>query len=276
MSWVTENLQNALDTWNEKLGEIWQLLMQSPETFRGGSIWTAILDIHDMLQAIGYALLILFFLAGVMKTCGSLSELKRPEQAVRLFIRFILAKGAMTYGTEILVGILSVKQGIMGDIMESTGVGQASGLILPQEIVDAIEEVGFLESIPLWFVTLLGGLVVTVISFLLILTVYGRFFKVYLYMAIAPLPIAAFAGEPTQNIGKSYLRSFIGVGMEGVIILLSCMIYSIFAASPPTVDVTAGAIPMIWSYIGELIFNMLVLVGTVKVADHLTKDMLGL
>lgn len=276
MSWVTENLQNALDTWNEKLGEIWQLLMQSPETFRGGSIWTAILDIHDMLQAIGYALLILFFLAGVMKTCGSLSELKRPEQAVRLFIRFILAKGAMTYGTEILVGILSVIQGIMGDIMESTGVGQASGLILPQEIVDAIEEVGFLESIPLWFVTLLGGLVVTVISFLLILTVYGRFFKVYLYMAIAPLPIAAFAGEPTQNIGKSYLRSFIGVGMEGVIILLSCMIYSIFAASPPTVDVTAGAIPMIWSYIGELIFNMLVLVGTVKVADHLTKDMLGL
>ena len=211
-----------------------------------------------------------------MKTCGSLSELKRPEQAVRLFIRFILAKGAMTYGTEILVGILSVIQGIMGDIMESTGVGQASGLILPQEIVDAIEEVGFLESIPLWFVTLLGGLVVTVISFLLILTVYGRFFKVYLYMAIAPLPIAAFAGEPTHNIGKSYLRSFIGVGMEGVIILLSCMIYSIFAASPPTVDVTAGAIPMIWSYIGELIFNMLVLVGTVKVADHLTKDMLGL
>lgn len=158
MSWVTENLQNALDTWNEKLGEIWQLLMQSPETFRGGSIWTAILDIHDMLQAIGYALLILFFLAGVMKTCGSLSELKRPEQAVRLFIRFILAKGAMTYGTEILVGILSVIQGIMGDVMESTGVGQASGLILPQEIVDAIEEVGFLESIPLWFVTLLGGL----------------------------------------------------------------------------------------------------------------------
>lgn len=276
MSWVTENLQNALDTWNEKLGEIWQLLMQSPETFRGGSIWTAILDIHDMLQAIGYALLILFFLAGVMKTCGSLSELKRPEQAVRLFIRFILAKGAMTYGTEILVGILSVIQGIMGDVMESTGVGQASGLILPQEIVDAIEEVGFLESIPLWFVTLLGGLVVTVISFLLILTVYGRFFKVYLYMAIAPLPIAAFAGEPTQNIGKSYLRSFIGVGMEGVIILLSCVIYSIFAASPPTVDVTAGAISMIWSYIGELIFNMLVLVGTVKVADHLTKDMLGL
>ena len=276
MSWVTENLQNALDTWNEKLGEIWQLLMQSPETFRGGSIWTAILDIHDMLQAIGYALLILFFLAGVMKTCGSLSELKRPEQAVRLFIRFILAKGAMTYGTEILVGILSVIQGIMGDIMESTGVGQASGLILPQEIVDAIEEVGFLESIPLWFVTLLGGLVVTVISFLLILTVYGRFFKVYLYMAIDPLPIAAFAGEPTQNIGKSYLRSFIGVGMEGVIILLSCVIYSIFAASPPTVDVTAGAIPMIWSYIGELIFNMLVLVGTVKVADHLRKDMLGL
>ena len=64
--------------------------------------------------------------------------------------------------------------------------------------------------------------------------------------------------------------------MEGVIILLSCVIYSIFAASPPTVDVTAGAIPMIWSYIGELIFNMLVLVGTVKVADHLTKDMLGL
>ena len=75
-NWVVQNLENALETWNQKLAEIWQLLTQSPETFKGGEIWNVILDIHGALQAIGYALLVLFFVVGVVKTCGSFAEVK--------------------------------------------------------------------------------------------------------------------------------------------------------------------------------------------------------
>ena len=58
-NWIVQNLENALNTWNEKLSEIWTLITQSPETFKGGSIWNVVVNIHGALQAIGYALLVL-------------------------------------------------------------------------------------------------------------------------------------------------------------------------------------------------------------------------
>ena len=64
-NWVVQNLQNDLDTWNSKLAEIWALLTQSPQNFKGGAIWKVIVDINGTLQAIGLALLVLFFVIGV-------------------------------------------------------------------------------------------------------------------------------------------------------------------------------------------------------------------
>ena len=73
-NWVVQNLENALETWNGKLSEIWTLVTLSPQSFKGGAIWSVVVTIHGALQAIGYALLVLFFLVGVVKTCGSFAE----------------------------------------------------------------------------------------------------------------------------------------------------------------------------------------------------------
>ena len=275
-NWIVQNLERALEVWNEKLAEIWMIITQSPENFKGGSIWSVITSIHGALQAIGYALLVLFFVIGVMRTCGSFAEVKKPEHAVKLFIRFAIAKGVITYGLELMMAFLSVIQGIISTIMNSAGFGTATTTMLPTEIVTAIEDCGFFESIPLWAVTLIGGLFVWVLSFIMILSVYGRFFKLYMYTAIAPVPLSTFAGEPTQNVGKSFLKSYAGVCLEGAIIVLACIIFSVFASSPPVVDTTATAASMVWSYIGELIFNMLILVGSVKMADRIVREMMGL
>lgn len=275
-NWVVQNLENALDTWNTKLAEIWQLISQSPENFKGGSIWSVITTIHGALQAIGYALLVLFFVVGVMKTCGSLAETKRPETALKLFVRFVLAKGAVTYGLDLMMALFNIIQGTISTIMVSSGFGAAQQTVLPPEIVTAVEGCGFFESIPLWAVTLIGGLLITVLSFVMIMTVYGRFFKLYLYTAIAPITLASFAGEPSQNVGKSFIKSYAAICLEGAIIVLGCIIFSLFAASPPVVAPTAAAVTMVWSYVGELVFNMLVLVGTVKMADRVVREMMGL
>ncbi len=275
-NWVVQNLENALNTWNEKLAEIWQLITQSPQQFKGGAIWSVIVNIHGALQTIGIALLVLFFVVGVMKTCGSFAEVKRPEHALKLFIRFALAKGAVTYGMELMLALFNIAQGVISTIMQASGIGTAQQTILPDEIVTAVENCGFFESIPLWAVTLIGGLFITVLSFVMIMTVYGRFFKLYLYTAIAPIPLSSFAGEPSQNVGKSFIRSYAAVCLEGAIIVLACIIFSLFAAAPPTVDPDAAAVSMVWSYIGELVFNMLVLVGAVKMADRVVREMMGL
>ena len=275
-NWIVQNLQNALNTWNEKLAEIWQILTQSPEEFKGGGIWDVIVQIHGALMAIGLALLVLFFVVGVMKTCGSFAEVKRPEHAFKIFIRFILAKAVVTYGLELMMAFFDIVQGVVSTIMDTTGLSGASETVIPEEMVKTIESVGFFDSIPLWAVTLIGSLFITVLSFVMIMSVYGRFFRLYLYTAIAPLPLATFAGEPTQNVGKSFLRSYADVCLEGAIVVLACIIFSLFAGSPPVVDTDAAAVTQVWSYVGELIFNMIVLVGLVKMSDRVVKEMMGL
>lgn len=269
-------LEAALNTWSSKLAEIWSLVTQSPEAFKGGTIWGVIVNIHDGLLATGIALLVLFFVVGVMKSAGSLAELKRPEVAVKLFIRFILAKAVVTYGMELMLAFISIVQGIISQIMSSSGFGTVVASTLPEELVKSIEECGFFASIPVWIVSLLCVVIVWVLSLVLIMSVYGRFFKLYMYTAIAPVPLAAFAGEPTQNIGKSFLRSYAAVCLQGAVIVLACIIFSVFVTSEPEFDPEAAAVTQVWTYIGELIFNMLVLVGAVRMADRIVKELMGL
>ena len=275
-NWVVQNLENALNTWNEKLAEIWQLITMSPQDFKGGSIWNVMLGVHGAVKAIGIALLVIFFVMGVMKTCGSFAEVKRPEQALKLFIRFAIAKGVVTYGLELMMALFQIVQGVISTIMGAAGFSAPQDTILPSEIITAVEECGFFESIPLWAVTLIGSLFITVLSFVMIMTVYGRFFRMYLYTAIAPVPLATFAGEPSQSVGISFIKSYAAVCLEGAIIVLACIIFAVFASTPPVIDPDAAAVSMVWSYVGELIFNMLVLVGAVKMSDRVVREMMGL
>ena len=275
-NWVVQNLENALETWNNYLTEIWNLITTTPQNFKGGGIWSVIQNINSGVQGIGIALLVLFFVVGVVKTCGSFAEVKKPEHAVKLFIRFVIAKGVITYGMELMLALFDIIQGIISTILSSSGVAMTNTTSLPQEVVDAVEDCSFWESIPLWAVTLLGGLFVTVLSFILIMTVYGRFFKLYMYTALAPIPLSTFAGEPTQNIGKSFLKSYCAVCLEGAVIVLACIIFSLFVSSPPVVEADAASVTKVWKYIGELVFNMLVLVGTIKMSDRIIREMMGL
>jgi len=276
VSGIIDNLTSAINTWNSKLAEIWLLLTESPETFKGGDIWQIIVKIHGALQAIGLALLVLFFVWRLIKTCTSWQDVKRPEQAFKLFLRFIIARGMVMYGMELMTKIFEIVQGIIQAITETAGLGVSSETVLPQEIIDAVSNTGFLESIPLWAVTLLGSIFITILSFVMILTVYGRFFKLYMYTAISPIPLAAAAGESTQNTAFTFIKSYAGVCLEGAIIVLACIIFSAFASSAPVVDTTASSVSMVWSYVGELIFNMLVLVGSIKMSDRIVKEMMGL
>ncbi len=275
-NWIVQNLERALETWNEKLAEIWQLITTTPQNFKGGGIWNTIVSINGAVQAIGLALLVLFFTVGMVRTCGSFSEVKKPEHALKLFVRFALAKGAITYGMELMMALFNIVQGTISTIMNAAGFGTASQTVLPTEIVTAVEDCGFFESIPLWAVTLIGGLFVTVLSFVMIMTVYGRFFKLYMYTAMAPIPLSTFAGEPSQNVGKSFIKSYCAVLLEGAVIVLACIIFSLFASTPPVVDPNAAAVTQVWSYVGELIFNMLVLVGAVRMSDRIIREMMGL
>ena len=276
-NWIVNILENALADWNGKLSEIWALLTQTPQTFKGGDIWTVISGIHNAMVGIGYGLLVLFFAMGVFQSAASFKDFQRPEFALHHFIRFVLAKVAVGSCMEIMTAIFSVCGGVVATVMSGMGGSVSTAATLPGEIVTAIEGLGLLESIPLWLVALLGSLFITVMSFILLLTVYGRFFRLYMFTALAPLPLASFAGEGTAASGKAFLKNYIGVCMEGAVIVLACLIYSAFlSSSTPAADASLPAVTMAWQYIGQLIFNMLILTGLVKGADRVVKEMLGL
>lgn len=151
-------------------------------------------------------------------------------------------------------------------------------VVAAQRLVTLLEinNVGFWDSIPLWAVTLIGGLLITVLSFTMILTVYGRMFSLWMYAAIAPIPLSTFAGEPTSSVGKNFIRSYAGVCLQGVVIALSCIIFSAISSSPPAVDTGASVVTAVWTYVGELAFNLLVLVGAIKGCDRIVKEIMGL
>ena len=274
-NWLIESLKWTFEFWNNKQTEIWQLVSTTPEEFKGGDIWRLALTLNDGLKAIGYGLLVLFFALSICKSTINFRDLRRPEQGLRFFIRFVLAKTAVTYGIDLMTAIFNICTGIVSVIAEKMGTA-AADMALPEELETAVNEVGFLASIPLWLVTILGCLVIIVLSFVMILTVYSRFFKLYMYTALAPIPLSTFAGEPSQNVGKSFIKSYCAVCLEGAVIVLSCIIFSLFASSPPVVNPNAAAVTQVWSYIGELLFNMLVLVGSVKMSDRIIREMMGL
>lgn len=276
-NWIVDNINSALNTWNDKLAEIWTLVSTSPENFKGGGIWDVILNINDGLKAVGYALLVLFFVMGIVKTCGSFAEMRKPEQVFKCFIRFVFAQAAVTWGLELMMALFGVAQGMVTTIMDSSGMTVTSAASLPNEMVSIIEDVGFVESIPLWAITLLGSLFIWVLSLVMILTVYSRFFKLYLATAIAPVPLASFAGQPSSSIGVAFLKSYAAICLEGCVIVLACVIFSAFASTPPAIaDDSLAAATVVWNYIGEVIFNMLVFVGAIKMSDRLIRELMGL
>lgn len=273
-NWIIDILNYSFGFWSDAMRQIHELLLTSPEALRGGSVYRIMSGIHGGLKAVSYALLVLFFLAGVVRATTSFSEIKRPEAALKLFIRFAVAKAIVTYSMDLLSGIFRIVQGILRKVSDHAGSFLTEGVRLPEVIERKILECGFLDSIPLWIVSMIGALLITVLSFVMILTVYSRFFKLYMYTAVAPVPLSSFAGEGTGQIGKQFLKSYAGVCLQGVMILIACVIYSAFAETP-TVPGDTNATTMVFVFVFQMVFNFLLLVGSVRMSERVVKEMIG-
>ena len=215
-------LEKALLKRSNSLAEMVALLTTPLDQFRNGQIWNVIVNINGAMQAIGTSVLIICFLVGVINTTSTIAETKRAEYAVKVFFRFIFAEIALNQGLNIMLYIIGLAQGVVAKIMTVSGFSNLnSGAQLSQDIINALSGLGVLDSILCWLIALLGYIVITVISFIILLTIYGRFFKLYIYTAISPIPLATFGGQPTSNVGKGFLKSYIGVCFEAAIIVLA-------------------------------------------------------
>ena len=276
--WALDILEGALGTWNSYMSQIWQVVTLSPKEFEDGAIWPLMEQIFSLLQGIGYGLLILFFAMSFFKQTASFRELRHPEQVFRLFIRFVLAQTAITYGLDIISFIFEVTGGITQTIADKMGGLHQISATLPDEIRQAAEDANIVESLISGLVGLIFTGIVIVLSMTILIQVYGRFFRIYLYVALAPLPLSAFGGELTSRHGRTFIQSFIGVGLEAAVVVLACIIFSAFTSNDglPTVDFGDGSIGLMVSYMVGTIFQMFILVALIKAADRIVKEMMAL
>lgn len=265
-NWIVESLNNAFSTWNGKLTELWGLVTTSPQTFKGGAVWGVMQSLHNAMIGIGYALIVLFFAISLFKNTANFHELKRPEAAVYYLIRFVAAKALVGYGMDIMLNIFSICNGIVSDMAAGMGGISQAMVALPGEVQSAIENVGFLASIPLWLVTILDSLFITVVSFVMILTVYGRFFRLYMVHGAGSLA----AGELCRGkhtVGRhSFIKSYVGVCLEGAVIVLACVIYAAFVSTPTVSGGEANGVSMkmIQEWLGHSDFST-----TANIYSHL-------
>ena len=245
-------LMQGLQYLGDMLEKMWAILTTSPQAFKGGGIWRVITSINGVLGAIGTALLVLFFTVGVIKTCGSFAELKKPETAVKVFIRFAIAKYLIDNCLKLMVNFVTIVQGVIAKITASSSIGTALEFTIPGEVQSTFEGIGILDgAIPIWAVCFIAHIALIIISIVLLLTVYGRFFRIYMYTAIAPIPF---------NKGMSKYKND----------------RDAYAASMPQMDTSVAPLSMVWKYVVEVVFNMLVLLGLVKGSDRIIHDMMGL
>ena len=231
--------------------------------------------INGSLQAIGLALIPIFFMFGMIKASATYIEMKRPEAIGKAIVRFCISWAVIVFGMQLLMWIWTVCQGLINRILVTSGF-QNTDLTIPAELKNQLDHAGFFNSILLWILAAIGTLIIMVLSIMVVLSVYGRFFRIYLYIALAPIPFATFAGEPTQKTGISFIRGFASVCLEGAIIVLACIIFSLFATTSVFPMDSSNVWAALLSYLGGVIFNMLILVGIVKMADRVTREMLGL
>lgn len=268
-----DNLQSALDNWTAKYGEIFNILTTSPEDFQGGVIWGIVSNILTVLQGIGVSLLIIFFFYGLIKSGIDYRDVFRnPKNSIFIFVRVIIANFFIVHSLDILLYILQIIQGIMAKVQTTT---TSITFTVPENIKLALESADFWASIGALAMSLIASLVIWALSLIIIILVYGRFFKIFLLTAIAPIPLAGYASEQTESIGNNFMKSYIGECLRGVIIIVACLIFSAFAVSPTSSSATtAGA--MVLDYVFDVAMQMLILVIMIKVSDRMVKEFFSL
>ena len=278
VSAIMGNLSGMFESVNNQVGEIATSVGMTPANF-SPDVFAMVRNISESV-IIPIAGLILTFIA-----CYELIQMIIDHNNLANFETWIFFKWVfktfvavmlITNTFNITMAVFDVAQHVInasaGIISGNTAI-DASALETMEETLMAMD-LGPLLG--LFLQSFIVQVTMSALAIIIFVIVYGRMIEIYLMVSLAPIPLSTFAGEPSQNVGKSFIKSYAAVCLEGAIIVLACIIFSLFAASPPAVDPNAAPVSMVWSYIGELVFNMLVLVGAVKMADRVVREMMGL
>lgn len=272
-----EHLEDAVSTWNTKLAEAIDLITTSPVDFREGTIYNIMEDIHTVMVGIAIPILIICFFIGIFRVSSNITEMKRPELAVKMFVRVAVAEYLVTNSMTLMIDLMNIGQSLISDIFHACHVGSEQfSLTVPTEINEAFQQMNWVDRLGPWVISLLGSIAVTIAAMFVLITIYGRFFKIYIYMVLSPIPLATLAGKSTSRVGESFIRSYAGVCLEGAVVMLAMIIYTLIMTTSPVLTNGGSASKLMWEYLTQTLLGMILLVMFVKSSSTLVREMFGL
>ena len=232
-NWITANLQAAISFFNAMMSNLYDILLINPLTYREGAIWSVVNTIYDALLGSAISLMIVFIYMGLIEDMGDMIKHKNPGPVIWAFVKILFSAGILIYGKYLLVLIFSIGKDLIDKIVLKNGVNvfeTSAWVTMPDAIVNATQGMAIGTGIVFWIVTLIAALVIMVVCFTVMLTIYGRLFRIYMHIAIAPIPLACFNSKSTMQHFMAFIRSFAGVILEGLVIIVACLIFSAFAS----------------------------------------------
>ena len=297
--WLSNLINTAIRNWNELFAGISQLLTSAPNNFHGSgdaslansgllsglfsasNVWSVVVRINGYFQAIGAPLMVIFFFIGFVKTT-TFSEIKRPEAAIRMLGRFVIGQFIVTQGFALTCSVFDLASKMTADVFAKSGVSLTHSVAyLPPEFGALIKSLGLWESIGVLIVGLLAAGVIFVMGYVVVIGVYGRFFRLYIYAAFSPIPLASFGGDQsTWGMGSHFLKSFLAAVLEGVVVMFAICIFVLATNSPTPIPIPHAeanwAVSEVLSVLLPTLVNMFLLLGIIKLCGKLSRELLGL
>lgn len=314
MNWILANLSAAVDFFSGWMTKVYDVLMINPVTYQDGKIWHVADKIYDAVLGPAVSIMVILFLLSLSMDAGEYIRTKRVNHIVLTFAGMFFMSGILVGGKYILILIFWVIREIIDAATGTNGSNfiSLSWIEIPEQVVKATDGMNVRTGIMFWVVTLIVALLVMVSGFVVLLVVFGRLFKIYLHVAVAPLALSTILSRQTRMTFVAFIRSFIGVCVEGFVIVCVCMIFSAFADNfqvPVTdsysyLELTEEEIAqmteeekqqvldgvwaqingkddstrayIVWCYLGQMVFLYLMMVGSIKGADNWVHQKLNL
>lgn len=281
MEWVADLLDMIFITLNATLQTVVGLLSQSPESYNG-TLYAFAQNLNVIFTSVGTALIVPFFLISLADP-AHIADIRRPESVISEFVRFGLCVAVVSNSSWLLEKITAI-----GTSLITTGWSAATAvnggiptLSANETVKETLADVKFgILSITAdtIFLLLLNFILVIAMGIAILyisVIAYTRFFKIYMYIAIAPIPLATFACRGTSEIGKQFLKSFCGILLQGLILVIAFLLFTMFFNNVE-LDSSAGAVGVVWKYCISVLGQLVVLITIIKSSDQLVYKMLGI
>ena len=269
---VMSAAEGLFDTINEELIRTADNVASTPMEFSGGGPWSLVEGIAGTagttIQTIA-GLILGFFIAleliNMLIEKNNLADLDMVNVVIKWIIKSFVAILIVSNAFVIVGAIFTIGQEVItGAAIDATATIGA-GLDL-DEFEEALESADLGELVGLWFQLNIFSLVFPIMRVAIFIVVVGRFLEIFMYVVVAPIPLATMANQEYRAMGNNYLKSLLGIAFQGLLMLVV-----IAVIGGMMVDVvadfetdTSGA--GFWAILGYLVLMIFCLFKTPAVA----------